>query len=78
MAFYKYPQFLQQENTQEYDVTYNPGTTTPISGVYRCEGCGRSVTSVKDHPFPPQNHHEHNPSQGHIRWRLVVKSHWIR
>jgi hypothetical protein len=22
--------------------------------------------------FPPQNHHQHNGSQGQIRWRLIV------
>jgi hypothetical protein len=22
--------------------------------------------------LPPQNHHQHQPSQGPIRWRLVV------
>jgi hypothetical protein len=52
MALYKYPQFLQQEQGQEYDVTYEPGAICPISGVYRCEGCGRSITSIKDKPFP--------------------------
>jgi hypothetical protein len=22
--------------------------------------------------FPPQNHHQHNPAQGPIRWRLLI------
>jgi hypothetical protein len=77
MAYYKYGEFLHQENGAEYDTVYQPSSTTPISGVYRCDGCGLSVTSVKDHPLPPQNHHQHTPQQGHIRWRLVVKSHWV-
>ena len=77
MAYYKYPQFLQQENGGEYDLIYEPGAQTPISGVYRCEGCGKSVTSIKDRPLPPQNHHEHSPQQGLIRWRLAVKSHYV-
>lgn len=77
MAHYKYAQYLQQENSQEYDAIHSPAFKTSVSGVYRCEGCGRSVTSIKDRPLPPQNHHEHAPIQGSIRWRLVVKSHWV-
>jgi hypothetical protein len=77
MAWYRYPQFLQQENTAEYDAIHEPGAKTPVSGVYRCEGCGKSVTSIKDRPLPPQNHHEHTLGQGRIRWRLVVKSHYV-
>jgi len=76
MAYYKYPQFLSQQNGSEYDNIYEPGTATPISGIYRCEGCGQSVTSVKPHPLPPQNHHQHTAAQGRIRWRLAVKSHF--
>lgn len=75
MAHYKYIQFLQQEDGGEYDLGYHPSATTPISGVYRCTGCGKSVTSVKDKPFPPQNHHQH-PNNAEIRWQLVVRSHW--
>jgi hypothetical protein len=77
MAHYKYAHFLQQENGAEFDKVYAIGDITPLSGVYRCEGCGKSVTSIKDRKLPPQNHHQHTPAQGAIRWRLVVKSHWI-
>jgi hypothetical protein len=77
MAHYKYAQFLQQENGAEYDNILDVGKPTPLSGVYRCEGCGKSVTSIKDKPLPPQNHHQHTFGEGPIRWRLVVRSHWV-
>jgi len=77
MAHYKYAHFLSQENDPIYDQIFEPGQTTPMSGVYRCEGCGKSVTSIKDRPLPPQNHHQHNAGEGRVRWRLAVRSHWI-
>jgi hypothetical protein len=70
--FYKYGQFLTKSDDAKFDEIYEPGTATPYSGVYQCEGCGKEVTSVFPHPLPPQNHHQHTPGQGRIRWRLVV------
>lgn len=75
MAFYKYGKYLTEDNGAEFDTLYQPNTLTPLSGIYRCEGCGISATFVKDKNIPPQNHHQHTPQQGSIRWRLVVKSH---
>jgi hypothetical protein len=77
MAFYKYGGFLTQESGGEFDAIHPPNTPTPYSGIYRCEGCGLSATFVKPHNIPPQNHHQHTSAQGTIRWRLVVKSHWV-
>lgn len=71
-ALYKYSQFLAQSDHQAFDRIYEASVETPHSGIYRCEGCGRCVTSVSSHPLPPQNHHQHTPPQGRIRWRLVV------
>jgi hypothetical protein len=76
MAYYKYQVFLVQQQGSEFDVAHAPNGPTPISGIYRCEGCGLSATFVKDKNMPPQNHHQHTTAQGEIRWRLVVKSHW--
>jgi hypothetical protein len=76
MAIYKYPQFLSQSQDTEFDTVHAPNTTTPLSGIYRCEGCGQSATFVQGHNIPPQNHHQHGALQGAIRWRLIVKSHW--
>ena len=51
---------------------YNPGASVPVSGIYRCRGCKREITSNFRDPFPPQNHHQHNAGQGAIAWRLLV------
>ncbi len=72
MALYKHGQFLAKSDHQAFDQVHSAGTSTPYSGIYRCESCGHEVTSVVSHPLPPQNHHQHSTSQGAIRWRLVV------
>lgn len=53
---------------------YKPGETVPVSGIFRCTGCGREDVCNKEDPFPPQSHHQHSPSQGNIRWKLNVRS----
>jgi len=72
MAIYKYQQFLTQSNHQAFDALHHPGETTPHSGIYRCEVCAENEVSTHGHPLPPQNHHQHNPAAGPIRWRLIV------
>jgi hypothetical protein len=74
MAYYKYATHLEQSVDAAFDSDNGPSTATPASGIYRCMGCGHEVTSVKGHPLPPQNHHQHSQQQGHIRWRLIVAS----
>lgn len=54
--------------------TYEPGDPVPVSGIYICTGCNREITSNQDDPFPPQNHHQHNQSQGRIVWKLNVRT----
>jgi hypothetical protein len=71
-AYYKYSQYLAVSNHQAFDLVHLAAAQTPASGIYRCEGCGRCITSVHPHPLPPQNHHQHTQAQGHIRWRLIV------
>jgi len=53
---------------------YGPGDTVPVSGIYRCLGCKREITSNDKDPFPPQNHHQHTTSQGSIKWKLNVRT----
>jgi hypothetical protein len=72
MATYKYPAYLEKNESSEFDYEHAPGSATPHSGIYRCLGCGRELVSEQYKPFPPQNHHQHAPAQGHIRWRLVA------
>jgi hypothetical protein len=63
------------DNDKEWwQETYYPGDAVPVSGIYRCLGCNREVTSNQDDPFPPQNHHQHERSQGAIRWKLNVRA----
>ena len=72
MALYKYSQFVGIDQSDVFDGVHSPGQAAPRSGIYRCEGCGREAVSTEGHPLPPQNHHEHSPLQGYIRWRLIV------
>lgn len=72
MAQYKYAHYLHQKDHTAYDTLHQPGSTCENSGIYRCEGCGDEIASNKGNPFPPQNHHQHAPAQGSIRWKLIV------
>lgn len=74
MAIYKNLTYLLQEKGGEFDRLHSPGGDVPLSGIYRCEGCGKSISIVRGNTFPPQNHHQHSPTEGEIYWRLVVKS----
>lgn len=53
---------------------YGPSESVPVSGIYRCLGCKREVTSNATDRFPPQNHHQHTVDQGKIRWKLNVRT----
>jgi hypothetical protein len=72
MAYFKYPQFFQESDHEQFDKTFEPGTPTGWSGIYKCGGRGKEVASVNGYPLPPQNHHHHTASQGRVRLRLVV------
>lgn len=72
MALYKYSKYLKESDAAEFDEEHSPGVAAPHSGIYRCKGCNREVASNEDEPLPPQNHHQHNTSQGRIRWQLIV------
>ena len=72
MALYKDSRYLSKSTSDAFDAIHNPGVATPFSGIYRCEGCGDEIASNKGNPLPPQNHHQHGPAQGQIKWRLVV------
>jgi hypothetical protein len=72
VAYYKSPQYLTHVPIALFDEVHQPGVPTPHSGIYRCEGCGHEVASNLGNPLPPQNHHQHKPGLGDIRWRLIV------
>lgn len=71
-AIYKYSTYLNQGNNAAFDQITPVGHAAPFSGIYRCEGCGHMITSTKGNTLPPQNHPQHSPVQGAIRWRLIV------
>jgi hypothetical protein len=72
MALYKYSEYLQVSKDTAFDATHHPGATCPVSGIYRCDNCGHEVASNQNQPLPPQNHAQHNTSNGPIVWRLIV------
>ena len=72
MATYKDGKYLTQLNHAAFDTITPVGHTAPYSGIYRCEGCGHEIVSTYGHVLPPQNHPQHSPLQGQIRWRLIV------
>lgn len=75
MATYKYNEYLKKTTTEEeFDHEHGPGSASPLSGIYHCMGCGREVAATEHQPLPPQNHHQHSPAQGHIRWKLVASA----
>lgn len=51
---------------------FGPADTVPASGIYRCIGCKKEVTSNKGDKFPPQNHHQHSAAAGEVRWKMNV------
>jgi len=72
MAQYKYAQYLKESPHNAFDAVLSPGNILNNSGIYRCEGCGSEIAANKGDPLPPQNHHQHSPAQGSIRWKMIV------
>jgi hypothetical protein len=72
VAQYKYGQYLHQSDHEAYDTLYSPGDMAPNAGIYRCVVCGDEIGIAKGHTLPPQNHHQHDPGQGKIQWKLLV------
>ncbi|QXA08989.1 protein L [Acinetobacter pittii] len=54
--------------------SYTSGDTVPVSGIYKCQGCNKEITSNKNDPFPPQNKHQHTALQGKVVWKLIVRT----
>lgn len=58
--------------SETWSKSYGPGEKVPASGIYRCVGCRKEVTSNHGDPFPPQNHHQHSAQQGALCWKMNV------
>ena len=72
MALYKYGNQLALSEHAAFDTVLTPGTIAANSGIYVCVGCGDEDACNKDNPLPSQNHRQHAPHQGAIRWKLLV------
>lgn len=68
--------YLQEVSSSKahWTTTYGPGDTVPVSGIYKCLGCNKEITSNEDDPFPPQNKHQHTAVQGKVRWKLIIRT----
>jgi len=60
VALYNHADYLVHSDDMQYSGAHAPGVMTPVSGIYRCLGCGREDVSTQGHPLPPQNHHQHS------------------
>jgi hypothetical protein len=72
MAIYKYVGFIGKLDLTAFDQLHDPGDTTPFTGIYRCEACGHEDARNTGDPLPPEDHAQHNPNQGAVKWRLTV------
>ena len=76
MASYKYSKDVVQNSSDEFDKLYSPGTTTPHSGIYKCNVCSYEAASVEGHPLPPPSDPRHAKwgplHPGQTKWRLAV------
>mgnify|MGYP007059304076 CR=1 FL=1 len=52
MASYKYGNYFDKREGAEFDQEHRPGGVTSHSGIYRCMGCGKEVTSESGNPLP--------------------------
>jgi len=55
-----------------WQTDHNPGDEVPMSGIYRCTGCLKEVTSNRSDPFPPPSHHTHGLTA--VKWRLMIQT----
>lgn len=76
MAWYKDGSFLIKSTTtgDHWTTEYGPGDEVPVSGIYKCLGCRKEITSNKPDQFPPQNRHQHTAAQGEVSWKLIVRT----
>lgn len=78
MALYKNGNVLTHSTDIAFDMTHSPGAQAPHPGIYRCTSCGDEIAIAGGHVLPPQNHAQHRPSAGPIKWQLVVYAQQVR
>ncbi len=74
MALYKNGNELTHSQEQRFDTAHPPGTKAPYSGIYICTNCRDEAACNAGDPLPPQNHRQHAPQKGDIRWKLLVQT----
>jgi hypothetical protein len=74
MALYQNGNELTHQVHQKFDEVHTPGTSAPYSGIYICTNCRDEVACNHSQPLPPQNHRQHNPARGDVRWKLLVQT----
>ncbi|MFJ3485217.1 protein L [Pseudomonas sp. NPDC090202] len=57
---------------------YGVGTAVPVSGIYRCMGCGEEIVSKRGESFPPQNRYQAVCQEKPVLWELVVMTQTVR
>ncbi|OJX57693.1 MAG: hypothetical protein BGO89_06895 [Candidatus Kapaibacterium thiocyanatum] len=74
MAFVQNKGCIRTLEHEAFNAIHKPGTKVPYSGIYQCQGCDNEIASNANGSdrFPPENHHQHTPEQGAIRWKLIV------
>lgn len=72
MALYKYTDDLELSQSDAFDSLHEPGSNAPFPGIYVCVNCKHEVATASGHALPPQNHNQHDPNKGPIKWRLVA------
>lgn len=70
----KYVGQTNQPENKHWKTVYGISSEVPVSGIYRCTGCGDEITSNKGDPFPPQNKKQHPCQDEKIWWELIVKT----
>lgn len=72
MALYQDQTRVSQTTHTAFSQDLSPGNAAPFAGIYRCTGCDHEIGIAHGHVLPAQGHPQHQPSQGPIRWRLLV------
>lgn len=66
---------VEINSTKEWwNNVYHTGDIVPVSGIYKCIVCKKEITSNKNDPFPPQNHHQHASTTSKVEWQLIVRT----
>ncbi|WPP90140.1 hypothetical protein [Acinetobacter pittii] len=63
---------LKELSGTAFEQVYNSGQIVPISGIYKCQNCGREITSnahPNDNIFPP---HIRNNDCSNAKWVLHI------